>query len=229
MQTIIRTAKEAARHALHSLGLKRSLDHLQPGDRRSRFAKIYDDGVWQTGDGAQPLSGHGSSLDATANIRDRLPGVIADLGSSKVLDIGCGDMTWMRTLELKAQYTGVDIVQSVIERNAASVPDARFLCLDAVTDDLPDADTVICREILFHLSFADARSLLDNLRKKQRRWLIATTDTGTLINADIETGDFRLVNLSRAPFGLPKPKIAIEDGAVAAGRYLAVWDFADLR
>lgn len=228
MQRLIRTAKETVRQGLHLAGIRRRADHLAPDNRRDRFSQIYQSGLWQDGDQAQPLSGRGSSLEATSAIRESLPKVLNDLGSKTILDVGCGDLTWMRTLALTGDYIGVDIVPSVIEANRQAMPASQFLCLDAVTDELPDADTVICREILFHLSFADAKALLQNLRAKPRRWLIATSDTATLVNADIESGDFRLLNLAQAPFRFPKPRRTLEDGAISSGRYLGVWDFNDL-
>lgn len=228
MDKVVRTAKEIARHVLHRTGTRRGPAHVQPPERRDRFAQIYREGVWQLGEDDQPLSGRGSSIEATSIVRSTLPKVFAELDTSTVLDIGCGDMTWMGTLEFGARYVGVDIVPSVIAANQARYPHLTFDCLDGVVDDLPDADTVLCREVMFHLSFADAAALLANLRKKPRRWLIATSDDVTWLNADIETGDFRLLNLSKGPFRFPKPVKTIRDDGVSPGRYLCVWAFDTL-
>lgn len=225
---VIRTAKEFLRNALHKAGIRRHAEYLEAPTRRERFTKIYDTGVWRRGEAELPLSGRGSALAHTSAVRQQLPLLLKQLNAATVLDIGCGDMTWMKTLSIDAAYIGVDIVPSVIEQNRAALPDRSFSCLDAVADELPDADTVICREVLFHLSFEDIQSLIRNVGRRPRRWLIATTDRGTLINADIRSGDFRLLNLSAAPLRFPKPRFMIDDNAISPGRLLAVWDFAEL-
>lgn len=227
-EVIIRSLKEVARHTLHKVGLRRPKGHLQLAARGERFADIYDKGVWQLGEAEQPLSGHGSSIAVTAAIRRNLPDLLKALGTETLLDIGCGDLTWIQTLGLE-HYIGVDIVPSVIEANRNLLPDREFHCLDAVVDDLPEADTVLCREILFHLSFSDIRALIANLARKERRWLIATTDLATLFNSDISTGDFRLLNLRRAPFRFPEPVMSIDDDGLMPGRTLSVWSIESLQ
>ena len=89
-------------------------------------------------------------------------------------------------------------------------------------------NTALCREILFHLSFADGLYLLRNLARKERRYLIATTDRATFFNADIRSGDFRILNLTKKPFLFPQPDFAIDDAGVMrwqATRSLAIHPF----
>jgi hypothetical protein len=235
------TGKEIVRHMLGKVGLnavllaarrKRGIrsDYLNAASRRERFEQVYESKAWTLGRAGVPLSGAGSSLDATAAIRQTLPTVLKRIGSATLLDVGCGDQTWMSAVKLEQRYIGVDIVPAVIAANRSRYGSARrqFHCLDAVTDELPEADTVLCRDVLFHLSFADAIALVRNLARKERRYLIATTDRATLFNADIKTGDFRILNLARAPFGLPPPDTTIDDAGVRSGRQLGVWKFAEL-
>lgn len=228
---MIRTLKEFARHALHTAGVRRKLDHLKHPDRGSRFADIYRTGVWTHGDASVPGSGHGSSLQATGGIRERLPELLAELGTQRLLDVGCGDFTWMSRIDLPCSYIGVDIVSAVVQENERlhGSPTRAFLLADSVTDRLPDADTVLCREVLFHLSFADAMSALKNIVSQPRRFVILTTDKDTAFNADIESGDFRLLNLERKPFRLPPPLTGIPDDAVASRRLLGVWRAEEIR
>ena len=162
---------------------------------------------------------------------DRLAATLDQLGAASLLDVGCGDFTWMAHVDLDAiEYVGVDIVPTVIATDVDrySSPGRRFLCLDAVADELPEHDVALCREILFHLSFADARQLLTNLRRAGARHLIATTDTSTSFNADVTTGDFRPLNLERRPFRFPRPLHWIDDDAVVRGRGLGIWAVDEL-
>ncbi|RYY26485.1 MAG: class I SAM-dependent methyltransferase [Sphingomonadales bacterium] len=224
MKTALNTAKEIARHLVFKMRLRRPKQHVRAG-RAETFSTIYSDGTWVHGRDDVPSSGEGSSLPATTQLRASLPGLLDRLQATSVLDIGCGDFTWMQALDLPCPYVGVDIVGSVIAQNQAQFGSLRrkFIELDAVTDPLPTADIVLCREVLFHLSFADGLALLRNALATEARYLIMTTDRGTVFNSDIATGDFRPLNLERAPFRLPRPIDTIEDSAVADGRLLGIW------
>jgi hypothetical protein len=225
MDRAVRTLKEVARHLLHCAGLRRRAAYLAHPRRAERFADIYRSGVWRHGDGQVPDSGEGSSLGATQNIREALPSLLDRLGTKTLVDIGCGDFTWAQALPIRQNYVGVDLVPEIIERNNRLHANERrrFLLADGVEDELPDGDTVLCREVLFHLSFADIGNLLTNILAKPRRFFIATTDAGTLFNADIVSGDFRLLNLHHRPFYFPSPLETIIDASDTADRYLGVW------
>jgi len=227
------------RHIAHRLALQGLIDRVRvmkglqtahynaSAPAAARFAHIYDNDVWGSDGTETPPSGPGSALARTANVRAQLPSVLRDLGSSTLVDLGCGDLTWMSTIELPVRYVGVDVVADVIAENERrhSSPSRQFMCADALHGDLPDGDTVLCREILFHLSFADVGTLMRNLARKPRRWFIATTDTATWFNADIRSGDFRILNLRRSPFRWPQPDRTIDDSGLVEGRTLAIWRF----
>ena len=223
---LVRTAKEVARHGLHALGVKRKLAYLESESAADRFQQIYEQDVWTRGNADNPGSGAGSTLSVTSSVRRDLPALLDRLEADTLLDLGCGDYTWMQDVEITQRYVGADIVPSVIARNKElyGSPTRTFVVADAVRDRLPDADVVLCREVLFHLSFDDIRSLLTNVLASRRRYLIATTDRITMFNADIRTGDYRPLDLQRRPFRLGQPVAEIDDGALIGGRRLAVWD-----
>ena len=158
----VRTAKETVRHLLFRVGIKRRSPHLEHTELKDRFAQIYKDGVWVAHHDDVPLSGAGSTIEATAHLREQLPRILADLEAKVLLDVGCGDFNWMRTVELPCDYVGVDIVPAVIERNKSLYESTTrsFKVADIVASPAPSADVVICREVLFHLSFEHGRSLL---------------------------------------------------------------------
>lgn len=226
---VYRTAKEVARHFLYRLGLWRQSQIA--GDRRERFEAIYDEKVWSYGRDDIPLSGEGSSLAATQILRDALPRLLQEMEARRILDVGCGDFTWMRSVELPCDYIGVDLVPSVIEANWNRFASRKreFRLCDAVQDPLPAADVVLCREMLFHLSFSDALAALQNMLSTGCTHLLLTSDRGTSFNSDIESGDFRLLNLQRRPLSFPDPAGEIEDSAVSRGRFIGIWEGAVLR
>lgn len=235
---IMRSLKEAVRHALYVtnadavlqfLRKKKGVDtgqlHLQ--GLKERFSYIYDKGIWGNGE-KDAKSGRGSNLDATKELRDTLPGFLDAIGANSVLDLGCGDFTWMATVRLKQDYTGADIVTSVIEENTRLYPNHTFICADATSDQLPQADVVICREVLFHLSFADVRRLISNVQESGATYLLTTSEDSTFINADIRSGDYRPINLRKRPFSFPTPLATINDGSIMPTRYLGLWRTSDL-
>lgn len=234
-----RSVKEIGRHVLYKTGLydvvlsanRRKgylVAHLQGTTAAERFEAIYRLGVWRTLRGEGVSSGVGSEVAATGAIRSELPSLVGGLGCKSFLDVGCGDWSWMRNVALPCDYIGVDIVAGVIASNRKfERPGVRFAVADAISGPLPKADIALCREILFHLSFADAMSSLANVRKAAG-WLIATTDTTTWFNSDIPTGEFRIINLQRPPYNFPNPRRIIVDDAVREGRVLGLWSTADL-
>lgn len=228
---LVRTAKEVARHLLHSLSYRRQQDHLAGASRADRFSAIYQDGVWSFGRSDIPLSGTGSSLEATANLRSALPELVRRLKVETLVDIGCGDYHWMSSIDLPCDYVGVDIVPWLIERNNERYGSdkVRFQRGDIVAGPGPRGDLLLCREVLFHLSLEDGMAALRNMAASGCSHLLLTTDRATAFNAQIETGDFRLINLERSPYRLPPPQERIEDDVISKGRFVGLWAVDEIR
>ncbi len=136
----------------------------------------------------------------------------------------------MKEVPFPFRYAGIDIVHDVVERNNALYRSEQrsFRLMDATRDPLPQADTILCREVLFHLSFADIWRLVENVRNSGSSFLIATNDNDLRYNADILSGDFRMLNLRKAPFHFPSPAQLIPDNGILPDRTLSAWKVADL-
>lgn len=208
-----------------------SLDHLNGSALQDRFAHIYKTRLWALGNPEVPGSGTGSTLDATASVRTKLPRLLKSIGTRSLLDVGCGDYNWMRTVGLEdIDYIGVDIVPSLIDENQQKYGSdhIRFVQSNAVSEPLPAADTVLIREVLFHLSFEDAMAVLRNVLSQPRDYLLVTTDNDIAFNVDIRSGDWRQLNLEAAPFKFPEPEHSIKESG-APYRRLAAWKADALR
>ena len=195
-----------------------------------RFSRIYKNRYWG-GESAESASGRGSALEATDNVRRELPVLLEQLECKKMLDLGCGDFHWMRHVGLDVDYLGADLVPDVIRENQArySTERVEFIVLDGIRDPIPgDIDVILCREVLFHLSFRHALALLKNVYRSNANFLIATQIDTDKPNADIHTGGFHPIDLTRAPFRFPAPIRCIPDDAISENRSLAVWRVADL-
>ncbi len=238
MNLMMTTAREVLRHAIYKTGRYDILVWLRSRrgwvsvafdktDLKTRFNTIYDKQIWQQGGSrTAPGSGAGSSLVATAVLRDVLPNLLNELHAETLLDVGCGDFFWMQHVMLQQKYVGIDVVDAIIEANNSLYrrPGREFMLRDATVDELPEADVVMCRDVLFHLSFNDIGKLLKNIFAKKRRYFIATSDRQTLFNSDIPSGDFRLFNLQVRPLRFPPPDRIIDDSASSDGRIAGVWD-----
>ena len=216
-------------------------EELRRLDLPARFARMYETNLWA---GAESRSGDGSSLAATAGVRAGLPGLLRSLGVRRLLDVPCGDFHWMAHVDLGAAgvaaYVGGDVVEAIVAANNAryGTDSCSFVHVDLTTGPLPavagePADAVLCRDCLVHLSFANIARALSVVRASGARFLITTTFLEHSVNADVLDGDWRMLNLERAPFNLPSPVAVLvegceEEGGAYADKALAAWRIEDL-
>ena len=203
-------------------------------DLAGTFARIYETDLWA---GPESRSGEGSGLAATALLREELPVLLRRVGARRLLDVPCGDFHWMRHVDLRGvEYVGGDIVEAIVERNEALFGEPgrrRFVRVDLTAGPLPDADVMLCRDCLVHLSYANIARALRVVQASGVRYLLTTTFPSIDANADAADGDWRPLNLRLAPFGLPAPLWSLaegceEEGGAYADKSLAMWAVADL-
>lgn len=205
---------------------------LTPLPLAERFERIHATNMW----GADTsVSGLGSEDAATATLRAKLPKLLDDLGVSVLLDAPCGDAGWIAQAQLGAiRYVGIDIVPAIVSRLLDECPlPGKYLLADITCDPLPQADAILCRDCLVHLSFENIKRVIDNFRRSGARWLITTTFPEWRRNYDCEDGDWRALNLERPPFKWRPPIYLLVEGCQEAGggwadKSLGVWLIADL-
>ena len=199
-----------------------------------RFQRIHDTNLWGA---PASTSGLGSQIDATAALRAELPRLLEKLGVSSLLDAPCGDAGWINHANLRVRLIGIDIVPSLIEtlqaRAAAGQIKGEYHLADITGDPPPRCDAILCRDCLVHLSFANIERAVANFRASGATWLIATTFTGWQVNRDCEDGDWRALNLARAPFDLGAPVELVNENCTEAGggwrdKSLGVWRIAKI-
>jgi len=202
-------------------------------DLQKKFERIYETNLWAD---PESRSGVGSSLDSTRVVRAKLPQALRQLGARILLDVPCGDFTWMEHVDLNGvEYIGGDIVPSIVEQNNRlhGTDTRRFVNLDLTRDRLPDADVLLCRDCLVHLSYANIRAVLANLARSNVGYLLTTSFPGRNDNYDVADGDWRALDLQAPPFSFPEPVLTIveecdeEDGDYA-DKSLVAWRVADI-
>ena len=84
-------------------------------DNKSKFTNIYRNGIWNDNRSEIPKSGPGSSVENTIVFRTFLDKLCNENDIKSIVDVGCGDLTWMPFTECfkNLQYTGIDIVDFV--------------------------------------------------------------------------------------------------------------------
>lgn len=199
---------------------------------REVFTDIYRHNLFG---GTVSRSGTGSDLVQTVEIRRRLPMLLKEIGAKTMLDIPCGDFHWMKEAKLDVLYAGADVVAELIRKNQELYGDAHrnFVHLDLVRDDLPKVDLVLCRDVLVHFSFEDAFVALRNIKRSGSRYLLTTTFTGRDGNMDIQTGQWRPLNLQMPPFKFPTPTAIINEKCTEGDgswgdKSLGLWKICDL-
>lgn len=198
-----------------------------------RFARIYSTNLWSD---PESRSGVGSNLDSTRALRAELPGALRKLSTRVLLDVPCGDFTWMEQVDLVGtEYIGGDIVSKIVEENQRlhANESRRFMRLDLTRDALPDADVLLCRDCLVHLSYANIRTVLQNIARSNIRYVLMTSFPGRNDNYDVADGDWRALDFQAPPFSFPEPRLTIveqceeEEGAYS-DKSLVAWQVKDL-
>lgn len=173
---------------------------------------------------------------ATEVLRVEVPKLLRKRRARSVLDLPCGDFGWLSRADLTGiEYTGGDIVPDLVAGNSRRYggPGRRFQCLNLTRDPLPRVDVVLCRDGLVHLGYPHIFRAFANLRRSGSTYLLATTFLELDANAEIDTGDWRPLNLCLPPFALPEPlEVIVEDWTADDGAYadkaLGMWRVADL-
>jgi hypothetical protein len=154
--------KEVVRHALFTLKIEglwdfvrrmrgRDTGHLRKDDLSEVFSDIYAKEIWVEDPDQATLSGVGSTDAATRDMAERLSSFLDEIRCRKLIDIGCGDFSWMRQVAKDMGYVGIDVVPFLIAENNAKYGNERhrFICIDATSEPIPTGDVAICREVLF--------------------------------------------------------------------------------
>lgn len=186
--------------------------HAQRQTAAEVFTHYYKENSWGS---QESVSGQGSTAKYTENLRKEIPRMLETYKVRAMLDAPCGDFNWFRLVERPegVRYIGGEIVAELVDRNQEQYRDAQteFRQIDITRDVLPAVDLWMCRDCLFHFSDRDLFTALANFLRSDIPYLFTSTHPKSRANYDIVTGDFRLLNLERAPFKFPKALLYVDD------------------
>lgn len=171
------------------------------------FSNIYKKSIWNNNKKDIPLSGPGSSLKNTKNIINFLDNFISNNKINSILDIGCGDLTWTSKTKyfnnLDISYTGIDIVDFLIEKNKSKYKNRIFINSNFKNLNIfKKYDLIILRDVIFHNYLDDILNLFKKIEGKFE--FIAITSDSNKINTDIfnKIHHFSKRNIHIKPFNI---------------------------
>ena len=202
---------------------------------REVFTYIYKNNYWNN---AESVSGPGSTIEHTKGIIEGINSFYSHHEICTILDIPCGDFNWMQHLNLSnIKYVGADIVEEMVRKNQQFYgrEGILFQTLDITKDSLPTCDLIINRDCLVHFSNELIFASLKNMMESKATFLMTTTFPNHQNNVDINTGNWRPINLTLPPFNLPQPMYVIEENTIEHSlqklnrKILGVWKISDIK
>lgn len=169
------------------------------------FTEIYDKNVWGG-------SGGGSTPENTVEYRKLLQKFLRERNIKTVVDWGCGDWGFSRLIDWSGiEYTGVDVVQSVIDTNNRNhkKPGISFYVVNSATPIGMEADLLIVKDVLQHWSVAQIIGFLNDAIgwANFKYILITNTASQEFDNQDIEPGQTRGLCAKFEPLKKYNPEI----------------------
>ncbi len=195
-------------------------------DLEERFSRIISSNAWGS---KETPCGPGSTLEACAEIIQRLPMWIKTLHIQSIVDLGCGDFHWMKEIDLtEIQYDGFDIVRSAVEAaRKYESPNVRFHHADILSIRIPKADLVLCKDVLIHLPDQEALGLIHAIAANGSHLLASTTSPGwpNIFRAGMHAGEFSPIDLEQAPYSMGAPIDSVEVPRKEGNprKFLALW------
>jgi hypothetical protein len=170
------------------------------------FTNIYENNVWGG-------SGIGSKLEVCEPLISMLEEYIRSNDIKTMVDIGCGDMQWMPSLlnKVNIKYTGIDIVNSVIEKNKENHPDLNFInsnICDIDIQNMPDADLFFIKDVLQHWTSDVVEGWVNSFfaAKPNARLIVANCSHQHSDERHLKTGGFAPLNGDKFPLNKFSPK-----------------------
>ena len=113
----------------------------------------------------------------------------------------------------KLNYLGGDIVDHLVNNLNLKykTKNVKFENIDIINNQLPKADLLICRDCFIHFSNKNILKTLNNFLNSDIKYFLITDSVveKNFENIDINTGEFRSLDLTIHPFNLPKKFIYI--------------------
>jgi SAM-dependent methyltransferase len=164
-------------------------------NRREAFDNIYLKNVWGY------KSGPGSDPDFAKRWIDVVNSFLAQEDIKTVIDIGCGDWRIAKNFNLQGKdYTGVEISTVIFNETVLnSAENIKFINDDFETLDIHDADLIIIKDVLQHLTIESINNIVNKIMNKSR-YALFCDDMSDDNNKEDVYGGYRHIDLCSEPF-----------------------------
>jgi SAM-dependent methyltransferase len=156
-------------------------------------------------------SGAGSLLFHNLGYIAFIEGFIANHTVRSVVDMGCGDWQFSQYINWgQTRYRGYDIIQQVVEANQRQYTDDAidFHLYSGDADELPQAELLIIKDVLHHLSHRRIKDVLSSIRRFRYALITNSLDPrGDTHNTDIADGGFRYLDVRNPPFNVTAEEV----------------------
>ena len=191
----------------------------------NRYQSIDNNNLLVSGPGSVP------GTTQTQTVLNNLKILIEENKLKSILDIACGDFSWMKELlkNDELNYVGWDIVGEIINYNKKnySSKNINFFCKDIVNENnFGNFDLIFCRDLFIHLNINDIKKILNNVRKSKAKFFACSNNSDILINNEILVGQHRKINLSKEPFNIKKVYSTFYEGTEDC--YINIYKIKDL-
>ncbi len=179
------------------------LGFLKNRDSSAVFTEIYDQKIWRIDKDGESTSGKGSTVEATISYRIMLQNFLKDHAIKSVVDLGCGLWEFSHLIDWQGiEYRGLEVVPSVVALNKSRYENdhIHFEEFDALKSELPQADLLICKDVLQHLTNQDVEKLIEMFKKYKYCLITNSLDPDEWLNQDIKRGEYRSLDLTKPPF-----------------------------
>lgn len=173
------------------------------------FDGIYSESMWGY------KSGPGSDPEFASFWIDTVNSFLAKPEIVSVIDVGCGDWRIGKHLNLDGKdYTGVDISSVILEETRLNTSDnIKFVQGDFELLEIHDADLIIIKDVLQHLTNKSVYNIVNKIMKKSK-YALFCDDMLDKNNNDIYAGEFRFLDLSAEPFNFKFKRLGDFGGKV---------------
>ena len=180
--------------------------------RKFVFYTIYKSNHWnkyKKNEDSFLVSGPGSvpGSKQTKEIINNLDIFVKKNNIQSILDMPCGDFSWMQDLVKKntdINYTGYDIVKDIIVNNNKKYSSSKikFLCRDIVNEkNFYNFDLIFIRDFFIHIDNESINRILINIKNSRVKFLACSNNNNEPCNNDIiAIGAHRNINLAIKPF-----------------------------
>lgn len=174
------------------------------------FEHVYQEAIWGKDEKGNGTSGYGSTIEFNKNYIKFVRDFIIKNKVKTVVDIGCGDWQFSDQIyhDLDINYEGYDCVKHLIEEHKKRFSKNNnyhfhHINGDNITNSIQtkNPDLIILKDVIQHWTNENIVKFFDSIHSSLKfKTILLTNDHTSYDNVNIQTGQYRRLNLDKEPF-----------------------------